>query len=174
MRASDRTALRRCAYAAVTVIAVIADPSEGWSKATRCVPVSVDQIAALFARWNEALRTSSPNNPDKVVQTYAPDAILLPTLENGPLIGRDAIRGYFVHFLEKHPDGAIDSRTIRIGCNMAFDAGLYTFTVDGDEPGKRVRLPARYTYVYRYRAETGRWLIVHHHSSTRPKPDATK
>ena len=130
-----------------------------------CAAITPKQVMALFDRWNASLATG---NPASVVRNYAADAILLPTAENGPLIGRDAIRGYFVHFLERHPQGTIDQRTIRIGCNEAFDAGTYTFTLDGSEPGSRVKLPARFTYIYQPRG--GLWLIVHHHSSAFPEP----
>jgi len=168
MKRFDRMVL--CGYApvAMAILAVMACPSEAWSRATKCAPVTPSQIAALFVRWNDALQTL---DPDKVVQTYAADAILLPTLENGPLIGHEAIRNYFVQFLKKHPVGAIDTRTIRIGCNMAFASGLYTFIVDGDQ-GMRVPVPARYTYIYEPKG--GRWLIAHHHSSIRPQPGGTK
>jgi uncharacterized protein (TIGR02246 family) len=124
---------------------------------------------ALFAEWNNALQ----QNPDKVVQTYTLEAVLLPTFENGPLVGRNEIRGYFVHFLEKHPVGRIDTRAIiPAGCNMGVVAGLYTFTVD--EGTSRVDSPARYTYVYVYKQEIGRWLIAHHHSSAQPQKGASK
>jgi uncharacterized protein (TIGR02246 family) len=86
-------------------------------------------VEALFDRWNRALATK---NPDTVVANYAPDATLLPTVQNGPLIGPAAIRGYFVHFLEKSPQGTIDRRIVHIGCNIAYDIGLYTFELDGD------------------------------------------
>jgi uncharacterized protein (TIGR02246 family) len=130
----------------------------------RCAAITAKQVAALFDRWNAALAT---NNPDAVVKNYSTDAVLLPTAANGPLIGPEAIRGYFVHFLEKHPQGTIDKRTIRIGCNTAFDAGTYIFTLDGSQPGSRVQLAARYTYIYEPRG--GPWLIVHHHSSAMPE-----
>src|SRR4051794_9390270 len=76
----------------------------------------------------------------------------------------DRARDYFVHFLENKPQGAIDQRVIRLGCNDAIDSGLYTFTM-GD--GKRVR--ARYTFVYNY--QDGQWLIVSHHSSAMPEKE---
>ena len=129
----------------------------------RCVAITPEQVAALFDRWNAALATQDPN---AVVRTYAPDAVLLPTVENGPLIGREAIHGYFVAFLKKNPHGTIDRRTIHIGCDIAYDVGLYTFMIDGDQPGSRVPVPARYTYIYEPR--DGQWLIVHHHSSKQP------
>jgi uncharacterized protein (TIGR02246 family) len=161
MKRFDRMSRPGYASAAVILLVLMAWPSAGWSKELGCVAVTEAQIANLFSVWNAALQTL---NPDKVVDTYAPDAILLPTVENGPLIGRDAIRAYFVDFLKKKPVGAINGKpNIRIGCNVAFDAGLYTFTYgNGDSP-----TAARYTYVYEY--DGGRWLIAHHHSSKRPK-----
>ncbi len=129
----------------------------------RCRAITRADVGALFDHWNAALAT---NDPDAVTRTYAADAVLLPTLEDGPLIGPAAIRGYFVGFLKKHPQGAINSRTIHVGCNLAYDVGTYTFTVDGPAPGSRVKVHARYTYIY---APYGsHWLIVHHHSSAMP------
>ncbi len=125
------------------------------------------QAKALFDEWNNALQ----QNPDKVVQTYTPDAVLLPTFENGPLVGRNEFRGYFIHFLEKHPVGRIDTRAIiRRRLQHGVVAGLYTFTVD--EGTSRVDSPARYTYVHK--REVGRWLIAHHHSSAQPQKGGPK
>jgi len=130
----------------------------------RCRAITRAEVRALFDHWNAALAT---DDPDAVVRTYAPGAVLLPTVENGPLIGSGAIRGYFVSFLKKHPHGKIDTRTIGIGCNIAYDVGLYTFTLDGPVAGSRKQLHARYTYIYE--PVHGRWLIVHHHSSVMPE-----
>ena len=98
------------------------------------------------------------------VATRRTDATLLPTVQNGPLIRATAIRGYFVHFLEKSPQGKIDQRIVHISCNIAYDIGLYTFELDGDQPGTRTKVGARYTFIYA--PEGGKWLIVHHHSSS--------
>jgi uncharacterized protein (TIGR02246 family) len=153
--------LRGCVPVATIFLALTGWPSAGWSKELGCVAVTESRIADLFRVWNDALKTL---DPAKVAETYAEDASLLPTVENGPLVGRDAIRAYFVNFLKKKPVGAIDGKgIIRIGCNVAFDIGLYTFTYGtGDPP-----TAARYTFVYEY--DGGRWLIVHHHSSKRPE-----
>lgn len=172
MRQTARIALRGYAYFAVTILAVLAFAPEAWSRAAkpaRCQMMTAGKAKVLFAEWNNALQQT----PDKVVQTYTPEAVLLPTFENGPLVGRDQIRGYFVHFLEQHPVGHIDTQNVvRAGCNVGVVAGLYTFTVDGEPPTKaRVDKPARYTYVYVFTQDgrRGRWLIAHHHSSARPK-----
>jgi uncharacterized protein (TIGR02246 family) len=134
-------------------------------RSTACRAITDQQVAALFDRWNKALET---RNPDTVVANYAEDGTLLPTVQNGPLVGRDAIRGYFVYFLKQAPDGKIDRRVIHRGCNIAYDIGLYTFSVNGDQPNSRKQVQARYTFVYA--PEHGKWLIVHHHSSAVPVP----
>jgi hypothetical protein len=76
-----------------------------------------------------------------------------------------------VAFLKQSPRGAIDQHVIHTGCNIAYDIaydiGLYTFEVDGDTPGTRREIKARYTFVYVL--DQGKWLIAHHHSSKVPE-----
>lgn len=166
--------IRRAAVAAAILLAITAFASEAWSrepKRVRCHEMTDMQANLLFAEWNNALK----EGPDAVIQKYTTDAVLLPTFENGPYVGRAKIREYFVHFLQKHPVGRIDTRAvIPAGCNMGVVAGLYTFEVDkeatrADGP-PRVDSPARYTYVYTYNRIVGRWQISHHHSSAQPQP----
>ena len=168
------------AYASVValLLALAAWPSAAGAR--ECQPVDEAAIKQLFVRWNAALQLPQPDwdhpNPAAVVNLYAREAVLLPTVENGPYTNPDAIGKYFEHFLKKQPSGVIDeaTRTIRIGCNMAFDAGLYTFTYarcpQPPEPTDPNCAPtkARYTYVYKY-YDDGGWLIAHHHSSKQPK-----
>lgn len=132
--------------------------------AVSCRTISKDQVAALFEQWNAALVT---RKTEAVVATYAPDATLLPTVKAGPLIGRDSIGDYFDYFLTQSPHAVVDTRVIKTGCNIAYDIGLYTFTVDGDQPGSHKQVKARYTFIYA--PDHGRWLIVHHHSSAIPE-----
>lgn len=172
MRHALRPAFRGYAVIAITLFAVLLGAPQAWAraeKAPRCHMMTEALAKTLFDEWNKALQAPG-RDPTKVVQTYTPDAVLLPTVENGPLIGRDQIRGYFVHFLEQDPVGRIDTRAIvRAPCNMGVVAGLYTFMLtDG---GVRIDKPARYTFVYVYRQDgkRARWLIAHHHSSAQPK-----
>ena len=156
--------LATLAIGAVTGLPAGNIPAQAKVATETCRPITSQQVAALFDRWNASLAKT----PDAVILNYSTDAMLLSTKENGPLIGRQQIRGYFVHFLASHPTGVIVQRIIRIGCNMAFDAGLYTFTVDGSQPGSRTQIAARYTFIYEPRG--AQWLIVHHHSSALPVP----
>lgn len=128
-----------------------------------CVKVTEAEIAALFDNWNAALATLDAHN---VSMLYAHDAVLLATLSNEVRPNHEKIEDYFVHFLEKKPQGRIDSRSISIGCNTASDTGLYTFTLH-EKNGKIKEVPARYSFVYEY--DDDQWLIEHHHSSLMPE-----
>ena len=138
-----------------------ADASHAASGQTQaCRAVSEQEILALFDRWNESLRSGDPH---KVVANYAEHSILLPTVSNQPRVTAAEKEDYFHHFLENRPSGRIDFHYIQIGCNSAFDAGLYTFTFE--KTGAQVH--ARYTYTYAWDGK--QWLITSHHSSAMPE-----
>lgn len=125
-----------------------------------CIQTSVQEIAALFDRWNESLQTG---DPQKVAANYAQKSILLPTVSNKPRLTPEEKIDYFQHFLENQPSGQIDMRQIEIGCNMAVDSGLYTFHFA--RTGDTVK--ARYSFTYGWDGK--QWLIVNHHSSSMPE-----
>jgi len=137
------------------------------SGAPACAPISTQQVADLFNRWNDALASG---DPEQVAALYSDDALLLPTLSAEPRQSHAAIRDYFTDFLARAPQGRIDSRTIQLGCNSAVDAGTYSFLVADPGPaegtGERHWVSARYTFLYGYR--DGEWRILHHHSSLQP------
>ena len=126
--------------------------------AATCHSLSDTQVAALFDRWNEALATG---DPAQVSALYQADALLLPTLSDQARTTTAGIEDYFKGFLSKHPTGRIDQRVIQSDCNVAIDAGNYSFELDGQG-----WVQARYTFVYAYR--DGEWRIEHHHSSLLP------
>ena len=126
--------------------------------AATCHSLSDTQVAALFDRWNEALATG---DPAQVSALYQADALLLPTLSDQARTTTAGIEDYFKGFLNKHPTGRIDERVIQSDCNVAIDAGNYSFELDGQG-----WVQARYTFVYAYR--DGEWRIEHHHSSLLP------
>lgn len=125
-----------------------------------CKATSKAEIAALFVRWNQSLQTG---DPQKVVANYAQQSILLPTVSNQPRLTPAEKLDYFQHFLENRPSGKIDMSVIEIGCNTAWDAGLYTFSFV--KTGASVS--GRYTYTYRWNGT--QWLITSHHSSAMPE-----
>lgn len=137
----------------VLVLASIAHRAQ--ARNVSCQAISERQVAALFDRWNASLKTGDPR---KVVANYAPRSILRPTESRQLRVTVREKEAYFAHFLARRPVGRIDSRSIRIGCNWAVDAGLYTFRF-----ADRTQVRARYTYTYRWSGR--RWLISSHQSS---------
>jgi uncharacterized protein (TIGR02246 family) len=129
--------------------------------AESCKSSTAGEISALFERWNETLLAGDPK---KVVDLYAENSILLPTVSNKPRRTANEKEDYFRHFLEKKPSGRVNERFIELGCNTAVDAGLYTFTFA--ETGQSI--DARYTFTYRWTGS--KWLITSHHSSVMPEP----
>lgn len=125
-----------------------------------CKATSTAEIAGLFDRWNRSLQTG---DAQQVVANYARQSILLPTVSNQPRLTPAEKLDYFQHFLENKPSGKIDLRVIELGCNTAWDAGLYTFTFA--KTGASVS--GRYSYTYRW--DGAKWFITSHHSSAMPE-----
>jgi uncharacterized protein (TIGR02246 family) len=151
----------------LAAVGVLASNAAFADTTVQCAPISKEQVAALFDQWNASLKTG---NPDTVTANYSDDAVLLPTISNKPRTNHAEIRDYFVDFLQKHPQGTIDSRTIKLGCNTAADMGIYTFKLKDGDASKEVQ--ARYTFLYAF--ENGKWVIEHHHSSTMPEKVSMK
>ncbi|WP_353184401.1 SgcJ/EcaC family oxidoreductase [Bosea sp. (in: a-proteobacteria)] len=149
----------------IVTVALFASAATAAAQTTMsCALTNDSEIAGLFDNWNTALKTG---RPEAVAGLYAEDAILLPTVSNKPRLTNPERLDYFAHFMANRPQGQIDERVIRRGCNDALDAGLYTFTY-GD--GRKVSARYSFTYVLR----DGRWLIQSHHSSMLPEPAAPK
>ena len=126
-----------------------------------CYTIATQQeIAALFDRRNASLQTC---DAEKVVNNYAEDSILLPTISNTPRLTRAEKEDYFRAFLENKPSSTIDIRHIEIGGNIASDSGIYTFTYN--TTGMKIK--ARYSFTYRWNVT--QWLITSHHSSFMPE-----
>lgn len=105
-----------------------------------------------------------------MIQLYAPDAILLPTVADDVRTTKAGRRDYFEHFLKHEPVGTIDEYNIRIlgrdGLGMpnaVSNQGIYTFDLTAS--GKKVQ--ARFTYNYVRLGE--RWFIKVHQSSAMPE-----
>jgi hypothetical protein len=148
-------------------VALLASPPEGWSRTskTRC-SLTEERVKMLLAAWGTALNDSTPEDPGRILKTYAaPDrATLLPTCSDKILTTSSAIASYFKNdFLIYKPKVQIDTGKALIGvaCNYGFASGPYAFKVTMKD-GNRT-LFARYTYIF-HGGE-----IVQHHSSLVPK-----
>jgi uncharacterized protein (TIGR02246 family) len=123
------------------------------------------QVRALLKTWAAALKSTSV---DRVLELYAPDAILLPTVKPGVYKGSTKIRVYFEGLLKKLPSVVLDEIHTRCFDGLAVASGLYTFHLaNPDTPaGDPSELPSRFVFVYVWTGSD--WIIVEHHSSLSP------
>lgn len=122
-----------------------------------------DEVITAFTKWREAL---SSGNAANVVKLYEENAILLPTLSPKVLTTQSARSDYFTTLVAKPKLQATvnEEHTRILDSDNAIVSGLYTFSFE--ENGKRVDVPARFSFVYE--KENGQWMIVEHHSSKVP------
>lgn len=120
-----------------------------------------EEANALIDRWSAAY---SSNDPDALVKTYRPDAILLGTSSPNMSEGSDAIRAYFAPLKGSGNKNAIrERRTLVLSDHAVLVTGFYEFT--RVKEGKAVPDPARFTMLLIKHDDE--WLIHHHHSSPR-------
>jgi uncharacterized protein (TIGR02246 family) len=170
----DRKMNRRSSIAACLglVLAAITAPAAVSARTAnppqKCEEIDTGKVKALFVKWDKALEDITAK---EVVALYARDATLLPTVENGPYTTPAEIKKYFVHFVARKPVPTIDEtkRVIELGCNVAYDIGLYTFELNGEHTDNRETVKARYTFIYKWDTRAKKWLIAHHHSSKEPQ-----
>ena len=154
-----RPAGRMPASLLVAAFLTVSMPNLARAEST-CAVTMKEQITELSESWSHAVATG---NPDTVADFYAEDAVLLPMLSGAPRLGRKAIRTYFEEYLRRHPQGAINMRSIMLGCNVASDIGTYTYRLTGRRKGTREAIVGRYSTLYEFR--DGQWLIAQQHAS---------
>ncbi len=121
------------------------------------------EVEAAFTSWRKALASGKAEN---VVNLYAKDAVLLATLSQKPITNQKDRMDYF-NVLTAKPKlaASLTGQHIRmLDEDDAVISGLYTFSFE--EGGKKVEIPARYSFVYE--KQNSKWLIVEHHSSKEP------
>lgn len=117
-----------------------------------------------FVLWESSLLT---RDPKKVAELYADGATFLPTVSPKFKKGKKEAEGYFVHFLEKNPEGQIIQEEVQpLGQGAYLHSGMYNFEV-GEEDARSV-VEARFSFVWQ-KEDDGKWKIIHHHSSVKPQ-----
>jgi len=152
--------------ALVTVRGVVALVAGGFLFTAAAVAGPAEEANAALDAFSAAY---SANDVDKLVQLYAPNAILLGT--NSAIIseGREAVRAYFTNLKlagSGNKNAIQERKTIVITDNAVVATGFYEFTRMQD--GKPVAGPARFTVLLT--KQDGQWLIAHQHSSPRAQP----
>jgi hypothetical protein len=174
MSTKVKSLLRIVFVGAVSIIGLTLTPASGWAQGA-CASLGSEaaiknKADELFKAWNDALKTGRQKD---VVDRYATNSILLPTVSNEPRVTAAEKTDYFHHFQEKRPSGEISPVDRDVFCDRdtLTDAGLYTFTYDPAHlaPGQALYTRARYSFTYHF--TNGQWLITSHHSSFMPETE---
>jgi|GEM_PF-621071 len=122
---------------------------------------------AVLETWAAALRSRSV---PRIIALYTPDALLLATAEERPLIGPTQISTYFERLMSYEAlDVTFQEELQRLTTGRAtLISGLYTFSWIDPTTNAAVVTPARYTYAVRNTAPGVRARISLHHSSSLP------
>jgi hypothetical protein len=115
-------------------------------------------IAPMPYVW---MRTLSSGNIPAVLRLYTPNAVLVATYNEEPLMGTPLLRSYFQKFMGKRGlHGQIDSMITQQAGSVKIYSGLYTFFFK--ERGQQA-VQARYTYVV-VPTPQGQKILTHHSS----------
>jgi len=124
-----------------------------------------EDVAAATRAWAAAYDS---RDPQRAIVLYDKDAVFWGTLSPTIRDTTEEILAYFNKMPQTpHSRVTLGEQRIRVYGDMAINTGYYTFNVLRN--GKRVPIPARFSFVYRLR--DGRWMIVDHHSSRNPVPE---
>jgi uncharacterized protein (TIGR02246 family) len=119
---------------------------------------------AAVDRWSAAY---SANDPDALVKSYWPDAILLGTVSPVISAGTEAIAEYFSRVKGSGNKNSIqERRNIVLSDNAVVVTGFYEFTRVTN--GQSTPGPSRFTMLVT--KSNGEWRIAHHHSSPHVLP----
>ena len=123
---------------------------------------NIQDIKTATDAWRAAYDS---RDSDRIVSRYAPDAVFWGTTARLIASTPMEVAQYFSN-AEKRPNArvVIGKQHVRMYGDIATNAGYYTFT--GIREGKKVRYPARFSFVFHKLG--GQWLIVQHHSSQLP------
>lgn len=122
-------------------------------------------VEATFDLWTGAV---CRHIPEEAVKLYDEDAILYATLNPTPMTTQAERLEYF-RSITSFPGMkvAAESQHLRMfGDTLAVVSGLYNFEYL-DENRQNVKIPARYSMVFK-RVNENQWLIIDHHSSALP------
>ncbi len=133
--------------------------AKNFFSANQQMAVQEEAIQNTFQAWIAAMCSGTA---ESITALYLEDAILLPTFS--PKVHHSAAmrQTYFEAIAAlKNLKITVEEQYIRLFGDFAVNSGMYTFSHDVN--GKRVIIPARFTFAYEKTPQG--WFIVEHHSS---------
>lgn len=122
-----------------------------------CTLPTEQVISKLFNDWNAAVASGSA---DKLANFYADDATLITAKSADPLIGKDAIRGFYAGLLARHPQPVVIKMVVTPSCNSGMVSGFILYRVTGMRKGTRDLLGGR--FAAEFALLNGAWQITKH------------
>jgi len=123
----------------------------------------------IYEIVNNWLEVVEGGDPTQIANLYAEQGVLLGTVAENVKQGRSVIKTYFDMFVQKNPQGTLNSIIFKsLGDKHGIADGNYTFMLDDKEGRNPVR--ARFTFVINLESEL---IETHHSSSTPAKPSPT-
>jgi len=123
-------------------------------------------VKKLLNNW---ITYVNEENLTAVVNMYAENAILLPTLSDQIRIGRPEIQQYFIKFLGKDSlNGTVTKLYIQIAddTGIASGQGVFKYRTTGKKNAEWVEVDFRFSFVFQKGIQG--WQILNHHSSLVP------
>lgn len=121
---------------------------------------------------NEAYAAFTSGDAVKIMEHYAPGAVVIDAANNMPTTDRATITKWTADFAAMKPsDMVANPRMVQsFNDDTIVSSGIAAFLADVG--GRRQRVSVRYTHVFE-RQPDGRWLIVAEHNSIPPQPVST-
>lgn len=126
--------------------------------------LSLPELDSVITDWKNAVEGGDAK---AIMALYDKNAIMISTFVQKPLVGSEAILGYYKKVLT-NPDVrvVIEEEHPRKFGDMAVNTGRYTLSYT--QEGEDIIVPARFSFTYQLQGK--KWIIVDHHSSAVPMP----
>jgi uncharacterized protein (TIGR02246 family) len=120
-------------------------------------------IPNVFIDWINGIEKNMPNSLTKL---YSEDTTFLPTLSKKFIENENTIMDYYKFLLQNKINIKLIKQDIKKFDKIILHSGFYDFICLDKNKNKSI-INARFTFVYK--KINGKWKIVHHHSSEKPK-----
>lgn len=150
----------------VALFAVLSFPAfaREAAPATAAASSSLPELDSVITDWKNAVEGGDAK---AIMALYDKNAIMISTFVQNPLVGSEAILGYYKKVLA-NPDVrvVIEEEHPRKFGDVAVNTGRYTLSYT--QEGEDIIVPARFSFTYQLQGK--KWIIVDHHSSAVPTP----
>ncbi len=127
--------------------------------------IKITKIDEATEVWKQLLESGDVQG---IGNLYHASGVLMGTLSQIRRDEPETILEYFENFASKEGIAVeFTDELLRDYGDVAINSGFYTFS--WTENGKKIMVPARYSFVFMKEEDKDEWLILEHHSSLIPE-----